>query len=72
MEVKICAIHLLLLVALLAAPCTTVCGASMTGARAPKCDPLALRPCVPAAIYGTTPSGECCAKLRGQMPCLCR
>jgi hypothetical protein len=49
-----------------------VCGASMTGARAPKCDPLALRPCVPAAIYGTTPSGECCAKLRGQMPCLCR
>ncbi|RCV26855.1 hypothetical protein SETIT_5G278800v2 [Setaria italica] len=71
MKMKLYEIQFLLLVALLAAPFTTVCRASRTG-RPPTCDPLALRPCAPAVIYGARPSGECCAKLRGQMPCLCR
>ncbi|CAL4974642.1 unnamed protein product [Urochloa decumbens] len=68
---KLYALQLLLLVAVLASPFTTVCLASRAGPP-PKCDPLALRPCAPAAIYGARPSGECCAEVREQMPCLCR
>ncbi|OEL33786.1 hypothetical protein BAE44_0005195 [Dichanthelium oligosanthes] len=70
---KLYAVQLLLLVAVLAAPCATVCRASRSRiGPPPKCDPLALRPCAPAVIYGARPSGECCAKLREQKPCLCR
>ncbi|KAF8676257.1 hypothetical protein HU200_047129 [Digitaria exilis] len=68
---KLYAVLLLLLEAMLAAPFTTVCRASRAGPP-PKCDPLALRPCAPVVIYGARPSGECCSKLREQMPCLCR
>ncbi|CAO2178691.1 unnamed protein product [Urochloa humidicola] len=68
---KLYAIQLFLLAALLAAPFTAVSRASRSGSP-PECDPLALRPCVPAVIYGARPSGECCAKVREQMPCLCR
>ncbi|PAN29062.1 hypothetical protein PAHAL_5G197900 [Panicum hallii] len=70
---KVYALQLLLLVAVLAAPCTTVCRASGAGPPPPpQCDPLALRPCAAAVIDGARPSGECCAKVREQEPCLCR
>ena len=64
---------LLLLVAVFAAaaPCCTVVRAASRTAP-PRCDPLALRPCVPAFILAAAPSDECCAKLREQKPCLCR
>ena len=69
---KVHALQLLLLVAVLAAPCTTVvCRASGAGPPA-KCNPLALRPCAALVIYGARPSGECCAKVRELEPCLCR
>ncbi|KAJ1284874.1 hypothetical protein BS78_03G238600 [Paspalum vaginatum] len=62
---------LLLASAVLAALCcATVCRASRTAP--PRCDPLALRPCVPAVVWGAAPSAECCASLREQRPCLCR
>ena len=70
---KVCALRLLLLVAVLAAPCTTVVCRASGGAGLPaKCNPLALRPCAAAVIYGARPSGECCANVREQEPCLCR
>ena len=69
---KLYALQLLLLAAVLAAPCTTVVCRASGGAGLPaKCNPLALRPCAAAVIYGARPSGECCAKVRELEPCLC-
>jgi hypothetical protein len=46
--------------------------AAPRAARRAKCDPLALRPCVPVILLDAPPSRECCAKLRKQRRCLCK
>jgi hypothetical protein len=52
----------------------TASGMVRVASRAPraKCDPLALRPCVPVILLDAPPSRECCAKLRKQRRCLCK
>ncbi|KAJ0242961.1 AAI domain-containing protein [Hirschfeldia incana] len=35
------------------------------------CDPKQLQPCLAAITGGGQPSGDCCAKLKEQQPCLC-
>lgn len=63
---------LVLVLAVVTSP-GTVCGASRTApAAATKCDPLALRPCAAAILWGEAPSTACCAGLRAQKRCLCR
>ncbi|KAK9106679.1 hypothetical protein Syun_022690 [Stephania yunnanensis] len=36
------------------------------------CNVLELAPCLPAMTSPAQPSGDCCAKLREQKPCLCQ
>ncbi|AES80599.1 putative bifunctional inhibitor/plant lipid transfer protein/seed storage helical [Medicago truncatula] len=42
-----------------------------TIAEAQNCDPNELLPCAGAIIFNSTPSAECCSKLREQTPCFC-
>ncbi|XP_018444658.1 non-specific lipid-transfer protein 2-like [Raphanus sativus] len=35
------------------------------------CDAKQLQPCLAAITGGGQPSGDCCAKLKEQQPCLC-
>ncbi|KAH7859066.1 hypothetical protein Vadar_031114 [Vaccinium darrowii] len=45
---------------------------SMAAAAAVKCDPTELQPCLQPITSGTTPSTECCNKMRAQQPCFCQ
>lgn len=63
---KILALTLMVFVILspsFAAPTKVALGAA--------CDAKQLQPCLAAITGGGQPSGDCCAKLKEQQPCLC-
>ncbi|KAK4749172.1 hypothetical protein SAY87_026621 [Trapa incisa] len=43
----------------------------MRQADAVTCSPLELSPCISAITSPSTPSPQCCSKVREQRPCLC-
>ncbi|CAA0809037.1 Bifunctional inhibitor/lipid-transfer protein/seed storage 2S albumin superfamily protein [Striga hermonthica] len=40
--------------------------------KAATCDVSRLTPCAPAIASNSTPSTDCCARLKEQQPCLCQ
>ncbi|XP_019154613.1 PREDICTED: non-specific lipid-transfer protein 2-like [Ipomoea nil] len=63
-----------LLVSLCVVVLVMMCGGGMgvgDAAAAVSCSVTELEACLPAMLFGQSPSGECCSKLREQAPCLC-